>query len=389
MTLTKQVTERLQARWELAANEIEQALRQRLVVAFLGSASSGKDSAIKAIFGLDFGQVDPIPGSTDRVRVATIDPDERVLVVNAPGFGDLRAEVDAEARSVLGQLDLAVYVVNCDGGATIDERNDLAEIRSLGRPVLVCLNKIDLIRPHQREAFVSATLKQLGAERAEAVVTAFDPLPALSPERIGVDDVVSWIYRHLNDGGKALLFAKNARNREAACEAVIRAAAKQSAVAGAIPVPGADITAVTVLQVKLISDIAAIYDQRIDKNIALFIVGEALAGTSKGFIRWGVNALKGAGWIPGGQAVHVITSTLGSGIAAASTYGVGKAAVAFMQKSGGLNGEELREVFDAYASRYGEVEPELRETLAGSDVIDAISDDEPPGRATKPPSASE
>src|SRR5688500_254514 len=135
------------ARWELAAAEIEEALGRTLAVAFLGSASSGKDSAIRALFGLDFGQVDPIPGSTDEVRVAAVDAEQRLLVINAPGFGDLREEVDRKARRVLEQLDLAVYVVNCDGGATIDERRDLTQIKALGRPVLVCLNKIDLIRP--------------------------------------------------------------------------------------------------------------------------------------------------------------------------------------------------------------------------------------------------
>jgi hypothetical protein len=61
------------ARWESAAVETESALSKSLVVAFLGSASSGKDAAIRALFGVDFGEIDPIPGSTDRLRVAAID----------------------------------------------------------------------------------------------------------------------------------------------------------------------------------------------------------------------------------------------------------------------------------------------------------------------------
>jgi uncharacterized protein (DUF697 family)/GTP-binding protein EngB required for normal cell division len=340
------------ARWEIAAEEVELALQQTLSVAFLGSASSGKDSAIKALFGLDYGQIDPIPGSTDQVRVAAVDSERRLLVINAPGFGDLRDEVEARARRVLDQLDLAVYVVNCDGGATIDERRDLDQIRALGRPTLVCLNKIDLIRPAHREDFVRQTLLQLGVKQDDAVITAFDPLPALSDHPIGVEQVVEWIFGHLEESGKSLLFAKNLRNKSAACEPVIQSAAKKAAMAGAIPIPGADATAVTAVQVKLISDIAAIHDRRIDKDLILFILGEALAGSSKGFVRWAVRAAKAAGWLPGGQVITFATSALGATIAGATTYGVGRASVVFMQRGGKVSGAELRDVFDAEAFEY-------------------------------------
>lgn len=339
---------------ELVRTQVAASLSQQLVVAFLGSASSGKDSAIRALFGIDFGQIDPIPGSTDRVRVAPMDAARNVLVVNAPGFGDLREGVESAARGVLDLLDLAVYVVNCDGGATIDERRDLDAIVALGRPVLVCLNKIDLIRPHQREEFVQTTLVQLGVEREDAVVTAFDPLPALADQPIGVDAVIAWIHGKLDNKGKALLFAKQLRNKAAACEVIIQAAAQRGAMAGAIPVPGADMAAVTAVQVKLITDIAAIHDVRLDKDIAMFIMAEALAGTSKGFVRWALSALKAGGWVPGGAVAEIAASALGATIAGAATYGVGKAAVAYMGKNQDITGDELRRVFDAEASGWKE-----------------------------------
>lgn len=352
-TLQSQVA----ARWELAATEVQDALRQTLAVAFLGSASSGKDAAIRALFGIDFGQIDPIPGSTSAVRVAAVDPERRLLVVNAPGFGDLRADVQERAEKVLDHLDLAVYLVNCDGGATIDEKRDLDKIRALGRPVLVCLNKIDLIRPAQREHFVRSTLVQLGVPEDLAVVTAFDPLPQLADGPIGTDRVIAWISRQLESSGKALLFAKNLRNKAEACEPIIQAASKRAAMAGAIPIPGADATAVTAIQVKLISDLAAVFGRRIDKDLVLFILGEALAGTSKGFVRWGLEAAKAAGWLPGGQLVTVAISGIGAVISGATTYGVGKAAVLFLQRDGKVTAAELRDVFDASAFEYQKTDP--------------------------------
>ena len=242
-----------------------------------------------------------------------------------------------------------MYVLNCDGGATADERRDLDQIRALGRPTLVCLNKVDLLRAGDRDAFVAATLDQLEVHPSDAVLTAFDPLPALAEHPIGVEDVRKWIHRTLDEQGKGLLFAKSLRNTAAACDVLIHTAAKRAAVAGALPVPGADATAVTAIQIKLLTDIATLHGKRIDRDLVLFILGEALAGSSKGFIRWAVNAAKTAGWIPGGQVVHIATSTLGASISAATTWGVGKAGVAFMQSQDGLKGPDIREIFNQAA----------------------------------------
>lgn len=346
------VREHLATAWEESDKELREALSRSLTVAFLGSASSGKDSAIRALFGLDFGEISPIPGSTDRLRVAKLDPEGKVLLANAPGFGDVRAEVDAVARQLLDALDIVVYVVNCEGGATADERRDLDAIRERGRPVLVCLNKIDLIRPAQRESFVAATLAQLGTEAADAVVCAFDPLPQLSPEPIGVEHVVRWISDQLAKEGKALLFAKHMRNKAVACEPIIQRAAKAASLAGAVPIPGADLAAVTAVQVKLIRDIAEVFEVPVDKEVAVFIIGQVLSGGMKGFVRWGVEALKTAGFIPGTQIAEGAILALGSLVAGASTFGVGRAAVAWMQRGGKVEVDVLRDIFDLAAFDY-------------------------------------
>lgn len=338
--------------WLEADDKLRAAMAQNVTVAFLGSASAGKDSAIRSLFGIDFGDISPIPGSTDRLKAVPLDPDGKVLLVNAPGFGDLRSEVDAMARKVLDTLDIVIYVVNCEGGATIDERRDLDAIRALGRPVLVCLNKIDLIRFGQREAFIAATLDQLGIDRKEAAITAFDPLPQLSREPIGVDAVVAWIHDSLEKSGKDLLVAKYMRNKALACEPVLMTAARNASIAGAIPVPGADMAAVTAIQVKMIRDIAVIFEQPVDKEVALFIIGEVMAGGMRGFIRWGVQGMKAAGWIPGTQVAEGVILAMSATIAAATTYGVGKAAVHFFQSDRKVEAEKLRMVFDVAAMEF-------------------------------------
>jgi uncharacterized protein (DUF697 family)/GTP-binding protein EngB required for normal cell division len=338
--------------WDHNEAQLAKALSQHLVVAFLGSASAGKDSAIRALFGIDFGDVSPIPGSTDRVKAAALDDHGQVVIVNAPGFGDIRKDVDQRARELLDAVDITVYVVNCEGGATIDERNDLAAIRALGRPVLVCLNKIDLIRPNQREEFVDATLAQLGVTRKDAVVCAFDPLPQLAKEPINLDKVITWIHVQLEKSGKDLLFAKSLRNKAAACEPIVLAAARNASIAGAVPIPGADLAVVTAIQVKMIRDIAAVHDAPVDKDVAVFIIGEVLSGGTRTFVRWGLEALKTAGWIPGGQVVEAGALAVSAVIAGATTYGVGRAAIGYFQSGNHLDADKLRMVFDSAAFEY-------------------------------------
>lgn len=348
------MTEELPARWLEVEGELDRALATTLTVAFLGSASAGKDAAIRALFGVDFGEVDPIPGSTERVRVAALDREQRFVVVNAPGFGDIRAEVDQVGRRVLEHLDLVVYLVNAAGGATIDEKRDLAQIRARAEgkgPTLVVINKIDLIRPDQREDFVRATCAQLEVDPKDAVACAFDPLPQISEHPIGLGEVIDRIEEALAKQGKELLFAKQLRDKRAACRPLIKAAAKKAAMAGAVPVPGADITAVTWIQVRMVQEIATVHGQRLDREVVLWMVGELLAGTTKGFIKWALGALKAVGWVPGAHLTQAATSTLGSAIAWGATQAIGEAAIRWVQSEERLTIEELRQVFDEVAMK--------------------------------------
>ena len=343
------------AEWNTLDANIEVALKESITIAFLGSASCGKDSAIRCLFGVDFGEVSPIPGSTKELRAITLGADGECVIINAPGFGDRDASVDAIARQVLEQLDIVVYLVNSEGGVTIDEKTDFDQIRqrSEDAPTLVCINKIDLIREHQRDVFVEACCKQLGVKRADVVETSFDPLPQLFDKPVGVNQVIAWLNGTLAERGKYLILAKQLANKREACRPIIDQAAREALMAGAIPVPGADMTAVTLIQIRMIQNIAAVLEVKIDRNVILWILGELLGNTSKGVLRWGLNALKSAGWIPGGQVLTVATSALGGAMAAAMTKGVGHAVVEFLIEDGNSeNFEKYQGIFQDVSSMY-------------------------------------
>lgn len=186
----------------LEVARLRQMVRHRVTVGVVGSPSSGKDAAIKAIFGVDTGNVHPVAGSTKEVAIQRLPGASALFVVNTPGMGDVVQAVTEEARQILHHIDVFVYVVNAQGGVQARELTDYRGCQSTGRPVLAVINKIDTLRPRDRERYLADARSKLGAPEEDFLAAAFDPLPQLSPVPLGVDQVQDWITHQLVELGK-------------------------------------------------------------------------------------------------------------------------------------------------------------------------------------------
>ncbi len=113
-----------------------------------------------------------------------------------------------------------------------------------------------------------------------------------------------------------------------------------SMTAGAIPIPLADIAAVTAIQLDMIKEIAEIYDVPYDKNQGKSIAS-SLAGAS--FARMGASIIK---TIPGvGTLAGLASQVVLSG---ASTYALGKIFESHFSSEGNLFDLETRAVKEKY-----------------------------------------
>jgi GTP-binding protein EngB required for normal cell division len=186
----------------LEVSALRQTVRHRVTVGVVGSPSSGKDAAIKAIFGIDSGNVNPVAGSTKTVEIARLDGATALYVVNTPGMGDIIEQVTEEARQVLDLIDVFVYIVNAQGGVQARELEDYRRCLARQRPVLAVVNKIDTLRESDRERYLADARQKLGAPEDDFLAAAFDPLPQLSDEPIGLDAVRTWITTSLQALGK-------------------------------------------------------------------------------------------------------------------------------------------------------------------------------------------
>lgn len=181
---------------------LRHALRHRVTVGIVGSPSSGKDAAMKALFGIDTGNVNPVAGSTTRVEIRKLPRSTALFVVNTPGMGDVIESVTEEAKAVLDHIDVYLYLVNAQGGVQARELSDYEACRRRGRPVLAVINKIDTLRESDRARFIDDCRTKLRADDDDILPAAFDPLPQLCDAPIGIGEIQSWMERHLSDLGK-------------------------------------------------------------------------------------------------------------------------------------------------------------------------------------------
>lgn len=181
---------------------LRQTVRHRVTVGIVGSPSSGKDAAIGALFGLPTGNVDPVAGSTREVEIRRVPGSTALYLVNTPGMGDVVESVTEQARQVLDHIDVFVYLVNAQGGVQAREKADHEACVRRGRPVLVVVNKVDTLRPADRDRFVEDCRVKLRAAPEDVIPAAFDPLPQLAEAPIGVAEVRGWIEERLGRLGK-------------------------------------------------------------------------------------------------------------------------------------------------------------------------------------------
>ena len=159
-----------------------------LDVAVYGIINAGKSSLINALLGRGARPAGPIGGTTSEVVgldwrvVRAEDPGEgpatyQVRLIDTPGI----EEVDDQGRGSLATeaaraADLVLFVVAEDLTAT--SRSALVRLREAGKPIVVVLNKVDLLDDGERRAIVDAIRDSLAGliDPADVIEAASAPI---------------------------------------------------------------------------------------------------------------------------------------------------------------------------------------------------------------------
>ncbi len=186
----------------VALAELREKVENRYVIVVIGPPSVGKDAALRAIFGIDTGNVDPVAGATRSAAVYTLAGCPGVELINTPGLGDVDQGLTAETRALLDQADLFLFLLSAQTGVRTRERDEYVRARHRGKPVLVLVNKIDTLRSADRRRLVEDCARKLELDPGRVLGVALDPLPQLADAPVGVGAVRRWITAAMAEVGR-------------------------------------------------------------------------------------------------------------------------------------------------------------------------------------------
>lgn len=117
--------------------------------------------------------------------------------------------------------------------------------------------------------------------------------------------------------------------RKAACEQVVRQNARQNAVIGLLPIPGADMPVMTANQARMVLNIAAAYGEELSMERARELLGVLAAGFGmRALARQVVKVVPIGGWLAG------------AAIGYAGTIAMGRATMLYFERGGQKVGQQ-------------------------------------------------
>ena len=157
------------------------------------------------------------------------------------------------------------------------------------------------------------------------------PLPSTDA---GLEELTVRIVRALDEDYLVALAKGYPPFRRAVCEEIIRHNARQNAVIGALPIPGADMPVMTANQARMVLNIAAAYGEDLSLDRARELLGVLAAGLGmRALARQAVKLVPFAGW------------AAAAAIGYAGTVAMGRATMLYFERGGQRVGEkELAEI---------------------------------------------
>lgn len=312
--------------FKLASGQVKTAFGSKHRVAIVGPTNVGKSTLYNQLVRHkeDRAEVSPLPGTTRANQHADTGLFAIVDTPGADAVGEVGEREQALALTAAGDADFLVIMFDAIQGIKRTELELYDRLVGLGKPFVVVLNKIDLVRSERQKVIESAA----NALRLE--VDQIIPIVARTGE--GLNDVLVAITVSEPEIVAALGQALPQYRWQLAWRSIV-SAGSAAAVIALTPLPVIDFIPLIATQTVMVLSVARIYNYKITLKRAR----ELVVTFGLGFLgRMLFQELSKLGGVPGWL--------LSAAIAASTTVAMGYAASVWFESGERVSGEALKKM---------------------------------------------
>ncbi len=305
--------------WDSLSRDVEEETLARLAI--VGPVNSGKSTLVNLLSGRAVSPVSAVPGTTKEIVTKQLGP---FTLVDTPGFGEVGGvDRGGIALRAMREADLTVLLFDAAAGLRQEDYNLYQNLRAEKTPLIVALNKIDLIKKDLSLVLADARAK-LG--------TSATPISA--KKGTNVSNLLLPRIIEMRPGLAVALGRELPFHRRQMARRVIRNASLLNFLIGIEPIPLLDIPLLLASQVRMTLRIAAIYGETMGAGRAKELLSTVAGGIALRYgIQQAVKFFPGPGWIISGS------------IAATGTFAMGQVTVGYFESKKALSQIEMRKLY--------------------------------------------
>ena len=318
----------------LSGQQLRMAFGQKNQVAIVGPTNVGKSTLYNQFIHQksDRAETSPLPGTTRTNQQADAGLFAIVDTPGADAVGEVGAREQAEALRAAAQADFLIIVFDAIQGIKQTELDLFSQLRTLGKPYVVTLNKIDLVRK-ESAAVIARVAQNLG-------LTVEQVLPVIAKTGDGVPEILAAVAATEPEIVAALGRGLPQFRWQLAWRSIV-SAASVSAVIAITPLPIIDFAPLIITQSAMVLSIARIYNYRITIRRARELVVTFGLGFLARTLFAELSKLGGPpGWL------------LGSAIAASTTVVMGYAAANWFESGEKLSKDRINALTKALTTHF-------------------------------------
>jgi small GTP-binding protein len=311
--------------WDRLSLKVQREAAAHLTI--VGPVNSGKSTLFNLIKGQKIAAVTAVPGTTRGVIEERMGP---FVLVDTPGFGEVggvdRAEI---ARQAAQKADAVILLLDAMAGLRQTDYEIFDSLRDTGKPIIVALNKIDLIKRD-----IGVVLRDIEQK------LGVRPIPISAKTGAGVANRLIPAVVEAHPWMVVALGRELPPYRQQMINRLVRNASILNGLIAAEPIPGLDVPFLLAGQVRMVLRIAAIYGESLSVRHARELLSTIAGGVALRFLAGELaKVIPGPGWV----IAAVVTGT--------GTWAMGHAAAAYFEHGKELSPDQLRARYRHFRNR--------------------------------------